>query len=66
VYHVTSRGNEKKAVERYAYRQSEIARHLRLHVSPVSTILRGRGWHHNKRPAPIALLITGVKEIFLD
>jgi hypothetical protein len=40
VYHVTSRGNEKKAVERYAYRQGEIARHLSLHVSTVSTILR--------------------------
>lgn len=37
--------NEKmaKAVERYAYRQSEIARHLNLHVSTVSNILRDRG-----------------------
>ena len=29
-----------EAVERYAYRQSEIARHLNLHVSTVSNILR--------------------------
>jgi putative transposase len=32
-----------EAVERYAYRQSEIARHLSLHVSTVSNILRVRG-----------------------
>ena len=32
-----------EAVERYAYRQSEIARHLGLHVSTVSNILRVRG-----------------------
>jgi putative transposase len=32
-----------EAVERYAYRQSEIARHLKLHVSTVSNILRVRG-----------------------
>ena len=32
-----------EAVERYAYRQSEIARHLNLHVSTVSNILRVRG-----------------------
>lgn len=32
-----------EAVERYAYRQSEIARHLSLHVSTVSNILRDRG-----------------------
>jgi ActR/RegA family two-component response regulator len=31
-----------EAVERYAYRQSEIARHLSLHVSTVSNILRDR------------------------
>ena len=32
-----------EAVERYGYRQSEIARHLNLHVSTVSNILRIRG-----------------------
>lgn len=32
-----------EAVEKYAYRQSEIARHLKLHVSTVSNILRVRG-----------------------
>jgi len=32
-----------EAVERYAYRQSQIARHLGLHVSTVSNILRNRG-----------------------
>jgi hypothetical protein len=32
-----------EAVEKYAYRQSEIARHLGLHVSTVSNILRVRG-----------------------
>jgi hypothetical protein len=32
-----------EAVERYAYRQSEIARHLSLHVSTVSNILRAGG-----------------------
>ena len=32
-----------EAVERYAYRQSEVARHLSLHVSTVSNILRFRG-----------------------
>jgi putative transposase len=32
-----------EAVERYAYRQNEIARHLRLHVSTVSNILRVKG-----------------------
>jgi hypothetical protein len=32
-----------EAVEKYAYRQSEISRHLRLHVSTVSNILRVRG-----------------------
>ena len=32
-----------EAVEKYAYRQSEIARHLKLHVSTVSNILRARG-----------------------
>jgi hypothetical protein len=32
-----------EAVVRYAYRQSEVARHLSLHVSTVSNILRPRG-----------------------
>jgi putative transposase len=32
-----------EAVEKHAYRQSEIARHLNLHVSTVSNILRYRG-----------------------
>ncbi len=32
-----------EAVEKYGYRQSEIARHLSLHVSTVSNILRARG-----------------------
>src|SRR3990172_12627103 len=32
-----------EAVEKHGYRQSEIARHLALHVSTVSNLLRDRG-----------------------